>query len=134
MKRIVAFMLAGAAGLAVPSLAQDAAVTELYGNGVHAYYAGQYREAHNSLTSAISSGTQDPRCYYYRGLSFLRLGRPNEAKNDFTAGAALEYGDAAGLYHVDRALERCQGAGRLTVERYRAAARTSGAARQPSER
>ena len=57
----------------------------MYGAGVHAYYAGDYSRAHELLTSAIgpAATTRDPRMYYFRGLCYLRLGRDEEAKQDF---------------------------------------------------
>src|SRR5579864_2921597 len=71
----------------LPVSAQTDVLNELYGSGVHAFNSGQYREAYNDLTMAIRSGSRDPRVYYYRGLAYIRLGRPQEAQADFKKGA-----------------------------------------------
>ena len=72
---------------------------------------------------AIDAGSHDPRCYYFRGLAYLKLGRPQEAEGDFQQGAKLESVDLNRTYNVARSLERVQGAARLEVEEHRAAAR-----------
>ena len=92
-----------------PALSQDGMLDELYGRGVHAYFNHDYRSAHGLLSSAITSGTRDPRAYYFRGLANNRLGRPDEAKSDFHKGAELE---AMGgePYPVARSLELPRGA------------------------
>ena len=124
MQRIFTLWLA-AALLVTPwqVRGQEAGLTELYGNGVHAYFAGQSYDAHRYFTTAINAGSKDPRAYYFRGLNYLRLGRPSEAQADFAEGARLEAGDASGLFAVDRALQRIQGQTRLAIERQRMAAR-----------
>ena len=50
--------------------AQDGVLSQLYGNGVHAYFAGDFVKAHDLLSSAIAGGSRDPRCYYFRGLAY----------------------------------------------------------------
>ena len=59
--------------------AQDFLLAELYGQGVHHFFAREFEEAHEVLTSCIEQGSRDPRCYYFRGLTYTRLGRPDEA-------------------------------------------------------
>jgi hypothetical protein len=108
---------------ATPLKAQYGALNEVYGEGVHAYFAGDYREAHALLSKAIDSGSQDPRAYYFRGLAHLRLGRDPEARDDFAEGARLEVADADRFYNVSKSLERVQGRNRLLLERYRSDAR-----------
>ena len=108
---------------AVPSWAQDAILGQMYGNGVHAYFSGDYVRAHQLLTAAIEAGSHDARCYYFRGLSYLRLGRPQEAEGDFQQGAKLESSDLNKTYSVAKSLERIQGAPRSGLERYRIEAR-----------
>lgn len=111
-----------------PLLAQEMALSDMYGRGVHAYFSGQPQIAYERLTAAIKAGSHDPRAYYFRGLAYQWLGRPQEALADFRAGAALEHQDAGGVFGVDRSLERVQGPSRLMIERERAIARV-GAAR-----
>ena len=92
MARNIAILLLGGvlAVCAAPARAQDAFLGQVYGHGVHAYFSGDYPRAHELMTAAIDRGMRDPRCYYFRGLSYLMLGRPQEADADFTLGAKLE--------------------------------------------
>jgi len=112
--------------------AQDPVLSRLYGAGVHAYFGGDYVRAHELLTRAIKLGMEDPRAYYYRGLAYLKLGRPEEAEEDFRKGAEIEAKDFGIFYEVGRALERVQGRPRLLIEKHRFAART--AAKERAER
>ncbi len=107
---------------AQPSRAQDDAMIEIYGQGLHRYYAGDYLEAERLLTMVVDSGTQDPRAHFFRGLSQYMQGKTHEAKFDFEAGAMAE---ARGkrVVNVGYALQRIQGAKRLEIEKSRQAAR-----------
>lgn len=122
-------VLAGATALAMiflpapPAQCQNEVLNELYGGAVHAYNSGNYRRAYNNLTMAARSGSRDPRVYYYRGLTYLRLGRPQEARADFNKAAALEMSDSDRFYPVSKSLERIQGTARQQIERARANAR-----------
>ena len=111
------------AGRAAPANAQDSVLAELYGFGVHSYFAGQYEDAHEYLTTAVEQGTRDPRVYYFRGLTYTRLGRPDEAKADYMKGADLESSGADRVYPIGRSLQRVQGRSRIEVERHRQKAR-----------
>jgi len=129
MPRSMLVLLAGLVCLcALPLRAQDAILGQMYGNGVHAYFSGDYVQAHELLTSAINAGSHDPRCYYYRGLAYLKLGRPQEAEGDFQQGAKLETGNLSRPYNVAKALERIQGPSRIKMEQYRVKARMAAAA------
>lgn len=108
---------------AATALAQADVLNELYGSGVHAYNSGAYREAYDDFSMALRSGSKDPRVYYYRGLAYLKLGRPQEARLDFKKAAALEMGDTDHFYPVSKSLERVQGQARVQIERARADAR-----------
>jgi tetratricopeptide (TPR) repeat protein len=97
---------------------QDALLEELYGRGVHAFFSQRMPEAFDALNAAIRSGSRDPRAYYYRGLALNRLGRPQEAQEDFRKGAELEVlgGEP---YPVGKSLERIQGGERAALEAQR---------------
>lgn len=105
--------------------AQEAVLAQLYGQGVHAYFAQDFVKAHELLSSAIDRGTNDPRVYYFRGLALQRLGRPEDAAADFSAGADREAKDLNKFYNVSKALERVQGNDRVALERHRVDARVA---------
>ncbi len=119
------------AGLSTGSVAaQDAALVEFYGTGVHHYFAGNPAQAAGDLTAAIDGGTKDPRAYYFRALAEMKLGRQDVAAADMKKGAALESADINQYYPVGKSLERVQGPARLAIERYRAVARVETHQRQ----
>jgi hypothetical protein len=101
----------------------EAVLAEFYGSGVHHYFAGDFDRAEADLTAAIKGGTRDPRAYYFRALAEMRSGRDTNVAADLRAGAALESADLNQFYPVGKALERVQGANRMTIERYRSLAR-----------
>lgn len=106
-----------------PAIAREEAILAVaYGNGVHAYHAGDYQRSYDELTAAIDGGTQDPRAFYFRGLAALKLGRYHEAEADFTTGADRE-ARHGGNWPVGRSLERIQGQPRLELEKHRVRAR-----------
>jgi hypothetical protein len=124
MFRNIVLLVGALAPLCSVSLfAQDAALTQQYGSGVHAYFTGDTMNAYQRLTAVIERGSKDPRAYYFRGLTYLKLGRPQEAAADFRMGADLESKDVNRFYNVGKALERVQGAERLELENYRVDAR-----------
>ena len=101
-------------------------LAEVYGRGVHAYYAGRYNDAFNLFTSAIDNGTRDPRAYYFRGIVASQQGRPSEAEADWAEGAKLEAKYGGGSF-VGRSLSRFQGTQRLKLEEIRQQARLEAA-------
>jgi hypothetical protein len=100
---------------------------ELYGRGVHAYYAGQNAEAEKLFSAALAESANDPRILYFRALARLRLGQSTAARSDMANGAALE-ARQPGRYAVGAALARVQGGDRLLLEQFRQQARTKAAA------
>lgn len=124
-------MLAGSLAAVSTSLfAQDNILSELYGRGVHDYFAGRSQRALEQLTQAIDAGSRDPRAYYFRGLVQQQLGDCLAAEDDFRQAAALEVADSDEFYAVGRALERIQGNRRLEIERIRTEARLAEYQRQ----
>ena len=104
-------------------LAQDLPLREFYGQGVHAYFAGEYKDALENLSAAADGDSDDPRVYYFRALTLIQLDRAAEAQDDFIKGADYEIADANQIYPVSKSLERIQGRTRLKLERHRAKAR-----------
>jgi hypothetical protein len=95
----------------------QAAALKLYGSAYHSFWNGNYQVALDGLDRAIELNSEDPRCFYYRGLSSLRLGDREAALNDFERGGELELLQT--FTGVGVALERLQGPDRLLVEQYR---------------
>ena len=114
----LAFSIFAAAG--TPAQAQGDAMTELYGEGVHRYFAGDYSGADMVLSKVVDSGSNDPRAHYFRGLAREMLGAGGQP--DFENGARME---AAGkrVVNVGQALIRIQGSMRTSIEKARRAAR-----------
>jgi len=102
--------------------AQSNVLAEYYGLGVHAYFSHDLIQAYDRLTKAIDNGLNDPRAYYYRGLTSIASGREYEAESDFRTGAELE---ARGNFgpSIGQALTRIQGLHRLQIEEMRLQAR-----------
>jgi hypothetical protein len=124
MPRILGFMLAaGLAGVALEARAEPTVLSQLYGQGVHQFFSGDYSAARQSLSEAVDNNSRDPRVYYYRALVNVRLGDQSAAQRDFQLAASLEQTPAGRQYAVSRALQRIQGRDRQTLERYRAAAK-----------
>lgn len=123
--RAVAIGMIAVCGMMLAATAvarEDAILAVAYGNGVHAYYAGDYQRSYDELSAAIDGGTRDPRALYFRGLAALRLGRLDEADADFALGATAEAAGRGG-WAVGRSLERIQGEPRLQLEKHRVRAR-----------
>jgi hypothetical protein len=119
--------LVGSGAAATRVVAESAPLTVAYGNGVHAYFAGDFQCGYDTLSGVIEAGSGDPRAYYFRGLSALKLGRLDEAEADFQEGARLEAAGrgSVGGRAIGRALERVQGCDRLKLEQYRGRARVA---------
>jgi tetratricopeptide (TPR) repeat protein len=124
MFRSIVLLVGGLASLSAVSLfAQDAVLAQQYGSGVHAYFAGDLQQAYDRLSAAAQAGSKDPRVFYFRGLTYLQFGRPQEAAIDFRKGAELESRDINRFYNVGKSLERVQGSARIQLEGYRVDAR-----------
>ncbi|MGB7347948.1 MAG: hypothetical protein WBD20_27230 [Pirellulaceae bacterium] len=119
---IIALLCASATFCPQSASAQDAILSELYGHGVHAYYAGRYDEAYQLFSSAINNGTKDPRAYYFRGIVSIQRGSSYEAESDWQQGAKLE-ASGKSVASIGSSLSRFQGSGRLQLEQIRQSAR-----------
>lgn len=102
--------------------AQESVLDEIYGRGVHRYFAHDYQAAMQNLTLAIENGSKDPRAHYFRGLAAAAMGNFAEADMNWQAGAALEVEGAYGNI-IGKSLARVQGPARLQIERARQTAR-----------
>ena len=111
---------------------QPSELNRLYSQGVNAYFAGRSNDAESHLSQALALDAEDPRIYYFRALSLLRLGRLDEARGDMMVGASVE-AQRPQRFAVGKALERVQGGHRLTLERYRREARSRQVALKPAQ-
>jgi hypothetical protein len=133
MFRKVALVFAGVLLIGGASVrADDSVFDQMYGNGVHAYFGGDYSRAYDNLSAAIRGGSRDPRVYYFRAFAESRLGREQDAAADFQTGATFEAtGGSQNL--VSQALERIQGPTRATLEQYRENARAVALQNAPTQ-
>jgi len=116
------FAMALATLASSPANAQNNVLTEYYGRGVHAYFNHDLISAYDLLTKAIDNGVNDPRPYYFRGLTSAASGNEYEADSDYKAGAELE---ARGIFgpSISQSLTRIQGSCRTAIEDARLQAR-----------
>jgi len=98
--------------------------TDFYGRGAEAYFTGHPADVETYLSTAMALDPNDPRSFYFRGLSRLRSGNYYEACDDFEIGAQLE-AESPNRYGVGTALIRIQGCDRLLLEKYRQQARAT---------
>lgn len=119
---VAAALLAFAAIAPHKASAQSEILAEMYGRGVHAYYAGDTDNATRFLTMAIDNGIKDPRAYYFRGLVAHMNGNQDQAEIDWQMGADMEAASGPNP-GVGRSLSRFQGSARLTLESIRQEAR-----------
>jgi len=119
-----AVLVAGCLGLGAPLHAQQDAMSEIYGQGVHSYFAGDYSGAELLLNQVQAAGSEDPRVYYFLGMCKAAQGGGVMAGlADFEAGAQAE-ARGKNSYQVGLALTRIQGAARREIEKARLAARS----------
>jgi len=95
-----------------------------FGKASSAFNTKNYALAESLLTGQIEASSTDPRVYYLRGLARFELGRSDDARPDFAAGAQLEANESHRI-NIPRFLERIQGPGRRRLETYRSAAKRS---------
>lgn len=117
-------LVAGCLGLGAPLHAQQDAMSEIYGQGVHRYFAGDYSGAELLLNQVQAAGSEDPRAHYFLGMCKVAQGGGALAGlADFEAGAQAE-ARSKNSYQVGIALTRIQGAARREIEKARLDART----------
>jgi len=97
----------------------SAEMSAVYGRGVHAFFANRMADAEQLFSQVIQAGSTDPRVFYFRAMTRLRTGRSYEAEEDMKIGAAYEARDPGSRHSIGKALQRVQGQGRRTLERFR---------------
>jgi Flp pilus assembly protein TadD len=80
----------------------------MYSHGVHGYFSGNLTRAEMYLQRATDLDPNDPRTYYFHGLTLLRLGRTWEAEAVLQQGASVEASSNASAYNIGEALQRVQ--------------------------
>lgn len=113
----VAFLAVAAGNTAC---AQNSAMMELYGQGVHSYFCHDYASAEQLLSQVVQSGSEDPRAHYFLGLTREKMG--HDSTVDFATGARLE-AEGRRVVQVGQALARVQGHTRGKIEKARRSAR-----------
>ena len=88
----------------------------VYGQGVHAFFDGHYKQAIRCFDKVDRIGTDDPRVYYFRGVVHTQLKNQQQADADFAKGARLEVGRPNYTKVINEALQRIQGKTRLVLE------------------
>jgi|GEM_PF-1375647 len=96
--------------------------SQIYGQAVTAWQDGDYQTTDRLLSGLIADETNDPRVYYFRGLSRYAAGNEDAAAIDFEAGAQLELSGSSGV-NIPKSLEPVQGPARRLLEKYRREAR-----------
>ncbi len=99
--------------------AQEVDIERVYGDGVHAYFNGKFKEAIKYLNKSIEAGSIDARAFYFRGLAQYQLGNKEAGNKDFIEGAALEQKFLNQQRVINRSLQRVQGNVRLSLEKVR---------------
>ncbi len=94
---------------------QAEAAKALYREGIVAYKAGDSLTALTKFEDAIKGNTEDPRMYYFRGITLADLGRMDEAKLAFSDGLTREK-SAKDIQLVNLALTDVQGGVRQIIE------------------
>ena len=120
LRRIFCMMILANLGFGSVACGQSSAVAQLYGEGVHRYFARDYAGAEQFLSRAIEAGSQDPRAFYFRGLARSAYGGGGEF--DYDEGARLEASGRVGA-NIGMALTRVQGYERAKIEKARQNAR-----------
>ncbi|MFP6764699.1 MAG: tetratricopeptide repeat protein, partial [Planctomycetaceae bacterium] len=87
----------------------------MYSQGRAAYFKNDLQTSQRLLDEVVRQGSQDPRVYYFRGLTLLKLGRAEKAQADFDQAVTMELTPGSRI-DVDQALERVQGQPRRTLE------------------
>jgi hypothetical protein len=105
-----------------------------YGNGLAAYWAGDYHRAREYFEAAVTPGGRDARPWYYLALTSWAIG------DEAAAREAARYGAAVALNYPDdnadlpSALERVQGNSRRWLSGATAEVATAASARAVLER
>ena len=122
------------AGCLQSTAAAQGVLDDTYGRGVHAYFAADYARAQEWLTAAVDAGSQDPRVFYFRGLTSVAIagGAFDAGAADFDKAANLEVSGGR-VVNVNRALERIQGYTRSLIEDLRLRVRVANKDKLPRE-
>ena len=107
--RIDAVNLGGAAGHEI--------AMRYYGTGFHLYWSHDFRAALENLDRATRFCSDDPRIWYFKGLTEQELDMRLEAAKSFATATTLLINNDASRHPVAWALERVQGQQRLAFSK-----------------
>ena len=93
-----------------------------YGKGIHAYRRRDFKQAIKHFRNAIQISPDEPLFWYYRAVSYRRLGQQDRSHHDVLIGASLE--NRTDLpkgfsMTITIALEFIQGTDRYWLEEFR---------------
>ena len=95
-------------------------IYQTFGQGMHYFKAQDFLTAYEKFTQCIENQSKNPSVYYFRGLTLMNLGREDDAKLDFQAGANLEICSTNDVQkQIGYDLQFVQGEIRLMLENYR---------------
>lgn len=73
---------------------QIAAAPNYYGAGYHAFWRGDFKAALRNFSDAVDLAPREPLYWYYRALTYKKLGDERNAVHDVRIGADLESEEA----------------------------------------
>ena len=124
MKKIVfivfaSFLTLGVFFTAGSLSAQDETPESLYARGVYLFFNNRYDEAESCFRRGVDAFPDNPANFYFLGMTQLRRGEIESAKESFTKGAQAELTPRGRLVDVPGHLLRIQGDERLLIEKIR---------------
>src|SRR5262249_57816949 len=90
-----------------------------FGDGLRAYYGGQYGAAESHFRKAITFSPDDARYHYLLGLTLWVTDDKKGAEAEFEKGRDLELAGRPAPRLISSLLERVQGPARQAVNAYR---------------
>lgn len=90
-----------------------------FGEGLRAYFAGQYSDAQSSFRRAIQFQPEDARYHYLLGAALWVAGNRTDAEAELKKGQDLEAIGRPGPKSVSAVLEKIQGPARQAINSFR---------------
>lgn len=91
----------------------------IFVQALSAYFKKDFKQSRELLDGLVAARSNDPRVYYFRGLSARELGDTKKSDADFKTAVGIEVTSQRNQISVDKALERVQGDSRRALESQR---------------